>query len=371
MCGTIFAQKNYVIYGSVPEKYNNTTVYMSRLSIDAQLNAPVVYTDSAIVENGRFVLKGTTEDSISLHIISLGKSSGSFIVPNSTKLKAEFVDIEPIGYFRISGTTLNEQLTKFMELPMELSQQMASIMQERQEAIEKNEWTAEKDSEVNATVKDLSTRFIKLASLIVKENIENPVGQYILVMLGGNIEKDVLDEIEPKLNTSIRQKLEERKRLMAQMMNQSQSEDSVSEQIKQGNKFVDFEGETLDGTKMKLSQILKSKKLVLLDFWASWCAPCLREMPEIADLYHKYQEKGFEIVGISLDKERVPWKNTVENKKMTWIQLIDSDMSNSIANIYEVVAIPHTILIDENGTIVATKLRGKELKDKVETLLSK
>lgn len=107
-------------------------------------------------------------------------------------------------------------------------------------------------------------------------------------------------------------------------------------------------------------------KYVLLDFWASWCGPCRREMPKVAEIYRSYRGKNFEIIGVSLDHQPDAWKKAVEEMKMVWPQCSDLKGWNSkIAMKYNVHAIPATVLLDPEGKVEALNLRGEELERKI------
>lgn len=139
-----------------------------------------------------------------------------------------------------------------------------------------------------------------------------------------------------------------------------------------GKKFTDFTMNTPDGKPMKLSDYAGKGKLVLVDFWASWCGPCRREMPNVVKAYEKYKDKGFEIVGVSLDRDAKSWKQALEKLNMTWPQMSDLKYWNSEgAQMYVVRSIPHTMLIDGDGTIIARGLHGDELIAKIAEVLKK
>lgn len=112
-------------------------------------------------------------------------------------------------------------------------------------------------------------------------------------------------------------------------------------------------------------------KVVLLDFWASWCMPCRVEMPNVIRIYKKFNEKGFEIIGISLDSDKKAFESYVETNKMTWPQYFDGKgWQNDVAAKYKVQAIPATYLIDKQGKIRYRSLRGEDLEKAIEKLLA-
>lgn len=111
-------------------------------------------------------------------------------------------------------------------------------------------------------------------------------------------------------------------------------------------------------------------KVVLIDFWASWCGPCRASNPSIQKLYKKFQSNGFEVYAVSLDVSRKLWQKAVRHDKLTYTQVIDQDgWLSKVAEQYFVDAIPTNFLLDQIGRIVAINLEGKELADKVQSLL--
>ncbi|HEY0262655.1 MAG TPA: TlpA family protein disulfide reductase [Chitinophagales bacterium] len=130
-----------------------------------------------------------------------------------------------------------------------------------------------------------------------------------------------------------------------------------------------FTQKDVNGKDVAFTSINKGKVL-LLDFWASWCGPCRRENPNVVAAYEKYHAKGFEILGISLDKDEAKWKAAIEKDKLTWQHLSDlKGWDNEVAKLYAIRAIPSNLLIDANGIIIAKNLRGEALEQKLEELL--
>ena len=130
----------------------------------------------------------------------------------------------------------------------------------------------------------------------------------------------------------------------------------------------DFTLQTPEGEDVALYGV--KGKLKIIDFWASWCPPCRAEMPNLVKAYKDYKDKGFDIVGISLDSKADAWAKGVKDLNITWTQLSDlKGWQNSGAALYGVNSIPHTVLVDKDGTIIAKNLHGQELEDKIKEVL--
>jgi len=149
----------------------------------------------------------------------------------------------------------------------------------------------------------------------------------------------------------------------------------VKQQIKQMESFVvggeapDFTLKNLEDQDVSLSDF--RGKVLLVDFWASWCGPCRKENPHVRKLYARYKEQGFEILGVSLDKTKDRWQQAVTKDKLEWEQVSDlAGWGNTVAKMYNVRSIPHTILLDEEGRILARNLRGPDLDKKLKEIFA-
>jgi thiol-disulfide isomerase/thioredoxin len=110
----------------------------------------------------------------------------------------------------------------------------------------------------------------------------------------------------------------------------------------------------------------------MVDFWAAWCQPCRRENPNVVALYGKYKDKGFDIVGVSLDRTKEDWVKAIADDQLSWHQVSELKFWQSdIVQKYGVTAIPCTFLLDKEGKIIAKNLRGEELAKKLEELMGK
>lgn len=137
-----------------------------------------------------------------------------------------------------------------------------------------------------------------------------------------------------------------------------------------GKQFADFEMADPKGEVHKLSEYVGNGKVVLIDFWASWCPSCRKEMPHLVELHKQYKNKGFDIVGISLDSKADAWEKGVKDLNISWTQLSDlKGWQNAGAGLYGVNSIPHTVLVDKDGRIIAKNLHGDKLEDKIKEVL--
>ena len=110
-------------------------------------------------------------------------------------------------------------------------------------------------------------------------------------------------------------------------------------------------------------------KVVLIDFWASWCGPCRKDNPHNVELYKKYNSKGFEIYGVSLDRDREKWLEAIKKDGLAWTHVSDLQYWKSEgAKTYGISAIPATVLLDRDGKIIAKKLRGPSLDEKLKEI---
>lgn len=164
-----------------------------------------------------------------------------------------------------------------------------------------------------------------------------------------------------KLTTRFLQDLKEKKITIPEV----RYVENTPEEVQVGKPFSDFSGETPDGQQVCLAEVVKNNKLVLLDFWASWCGPCMQGMPYLVGLYKKYKEKGLEIIGISSDENAERWTRAIEKNDMTW----RSAGEDRIGRVYSVKFIPYTILIDHNGKIIARRSEPEELEQFIKEAL--
>ncbi len=137
-----------------------------------------------------------------------------------------------------------------------------------------------------------------------------------------------------------------------------------------GSEVPDLVGTSPSGETLRLSDL--RGKVVLIDFWASWCGPCRKENPNVVRMYQKYADKGFEIFGVSLDRDKARWEQAIEADQLNWPHISDlKQWKSEHAALYGVRSIPDALLIDAEGKIIARKLRGAQLEQALEDIFGK
>lgn len=140
-------------------------------------------------------------------------------------------------------------------------------------------------------------------------------------------------------------------------------------QTTSGQKAPEIALPSVTGTIKKLSD--HAGKVVLVDFWASWCTPCRKSNPNLVRLYAKYKNKGFEIFGISIDEDKTSWKKAIIHDKMSWTHVRETGgWDGPVASAWKIEQIPSSYLLDQSGNIVAIDLTGNELEKKIVALLN-
>jgi len=225
--------------------------------------------------------------------------------------------------------------------------QVFTAMGENEKAISQYELALDSEAPMEARVKAL-LMFYLASSYIQTEEFDKAEKMY----------QRVLDETPSENSEIIKAVREEMKNL------------EIKKRLTVGSPAIPFPkgARNLSGDKIAIKDY--SGKVILLDFWATWCKPCLNEMPHVKDIYQEYHDDGFEIIGVSLDRTRENLVSYVEQNDIGWPQIYDG-RGGRIASSYAVSAIPSTFLLDREGRIVEKNLRGKALEEAVGKLFKK
>lgn len=251
------------------------------------------------------------------------------------------------GQAYMTGTKSNDKKAEYTLKSLELAQQWAQ---------------REDDPKLEAEIDSVEYAMTMSA---IKDNTDNMYGlwqlkQYSYELTDADELQSYLNEVAPELRKC---------KLYKSMEESVQKLRSTAV----GQKYLDFKMAGLDGKEITLSKVIKDSgnKYILIDFWASWCGPCMREVPFLISSYEKYHQKGFEIFGVSLDRTAEPWRAAIQRNNMNWIHVSDLAYWNcAAAELYGVNSIPANYLIEcSTGKIIAKSLRGRALERTLSELL--
>lgn len=332
--------------------YDGKLVYLQKAT-DLPPNGEIAILDSATVKDGKFSFKALAGDKPEIRFISLGKMSEMSAPDPERPTVATFI-AEP-GKIEITidktaltvkGTPLNDKFNKVHEY----SNQMVTLYKE---ANEKGR-TPELEEKLKAMYTQMQAENVNFA----KENMQSPAGQFIFITSIRSLERDQVKELIALSDTSFQNRTEI-KEIIDMIASQEAAEAAVLNKPVQDGKLQDQKGKPVS-----LSAYTGKGKVVLLDFWASWCAPCKKEFPNLKNLYAQYKDKGLEIVAVSIDEDRNEWQKAIQENQLPWIQLVD-DAEGTVATAFGVQSIPYTLLLDKNGNVIAINPRGDELTQKI------
>lgn len=335
LCGC--GGNNFTIKGKIGDLQG--TVYL----LDRQEHV----IDSATVEKGAFSFKGNvTGPEVYIVADTRGDKQPTFmsmvILEPGTILVNE---AEKPGYSTVTGTPSNDASTAYAAASSKL------VDEYRNEATTEDRRT------------QIEQEFDQLATSSMENNRDNFFGIMMLKQLAYEYEgQQILDQLalfpEAMQQTAEAEKLRE--------YAQSKMKTAI------GQPYMNIEQNNAEGQPVSLESVIENpaNKYTLIDFWASWCGPCMGEVPHLKQAYDKFHKKGFEIYGVSFDESRQDWLDAVKENGMNWIQVSAlTGFDNQAAKDYAIQGIPANFLIDAQGKIVASNLRGDEVYNKIAELL--
>ena len=306
-----------------------------------------------IKKDGLFKIQGNLP-SKDVYVLRLGNSGHlNLILRDKSEIKV-FSDLKnPSLYTNIVGSDESSNLNKF------ISKWQVYRIKEDSARTYLNEHP-DKQKEVNESFTPFYQDFESYKQAYIADNKNSPALLPFVHMIDPVTNFTAYEDIVNQIITGFDGSPSANQ--VKAMYLQAKAKQEESEFLSPGKLAPDFSQLKNDGSSLKLSDL--KGKVVLLDFWASWCGPCRRENPAVVALYNKYQKQGFTVMSVSLDQQREPWLAAIKNDGLVWPNHV-SDLkgwSNSAAQQYKVTGIPFTVLIDKEGKIIDKNIRGEALE---------
>ena len=319
-------------------------------------NKPV---DSTKMVDGNFLFKNEKLKT-GVYFIALGENDRYMV--DFADNKCEILYDQATKGVTVKGSKFD----KFLNTYFSLRTANRTVLQQCKEELKQfpenqEEMTEEQKGQYKAVVERLyesSDKFVAGLKNLVFSNPAEPISFVFLHSLLNDVE----DVDLPKMRELINAYSGPETTVVKRCKEFIQAKDAIAV----GMKFTDFEVLKQDGERAKLSDVAGQGKVILVDFWASWCGYCKRAFPELKELYKEFAPKGFEIFGYSLDKDKSKWKAQLETDQLPWLQFVtDESIANKGENLYGVRSIPFTVLLDKDGTILGTSLTMDALRAKL------
>ena len=304
------------------------------------------------VVGGKFEFKGVA-DSVQVAALTIGDAFCQlFLEPGQIK-----VDMKADQLVYALGTPNNNAYESYSNDMKALQEEYAAIAQGAQNP----ELSEAEKEEIRKQMGEFEEKYYQAVKNSVIDNVGNDFGLYNLL---NNYYYFTPEELAPVLEgyvaafpTNVR-------------LQRIKANNDLSLETAVGKQFKDFEMADVEGNMHKVSEYVAANKVTMIDFWASWCGPCRAEMPAVKAAYEAYKDKGFGIVGVSLDNSKGAWLSAIQNLEMNWAHLSDlKGWHSAAAKLYGVNSIPATVLVAQDGTILARDVRGEAIQQKLAEIL--
>ena len=335
------------------------TLYLEKLG-----SAKQVIIDSVILdENGNFEFTNYTPK-IGFYRIKTNDKNFAMLVLDSADKVTITGSVKDLGNtFKVEGSSETTIFIEYNNLSKSRDIKLDSLNKAFQLLMETNKMDSKRMDSLSAIFEAPYNSIINQSNTLMVDKISKNTNMYSSIMAIQALDPDKYSDLYKSLDAGLSKKFPKDKNVI---MFHEVVERMLSTNV--GQFAPEISLPSPDGKEIALSSL--KGKLVLIDFWASWCDPCRKEMPNVIKIYSKFKNKGFEIYGVSLDQDKEKWMEAITKDGINWPQVSDLKYwDNVAARIYNVQGIPYTVLIDKDGKIIAKNLRGQELEKKIAEVL--
>ena len=349
--------KGFTLKGKITNA-NGATVYLNKMEASG-----LTLTDSAkISDDGKFELSGLVDEPTLYSLMINNQNIVLALSNDAIDITGALPDF--VNNYEVFNSEDSRSIKSFVKNLIQTQTQSDAINKRFLEAQQKG--TANIDSVREVLTKEfgqITTAAATEQKAFVAKNKNNLAGVFGANYLNPRTDYDALKTLLEHL-----QKTKPTSKYTTQLAS-SLAPFAASQNVALGKVAPEINLNTPEGKLVALSSL--RGKVVLIDFWASWCGPCRKENPNVVRIYSKYKAKGFEIYGVSLDKDMNAWKEAIAADGIGWVQVSDLKYwGSAAAKLYGVQGIPQTFLLDKNGIIAARDLRGAALDAKIGELMA-
>ena len=336
------------------------TIYLEKLS-----SAQPVLIDSVVIdEKGDFEFSNY-QPKIGFYRIKVDAQNFAMLVLDSADKVKITGNIKDLGNsYKVEGSVETKLFMEYNEISKARDLRLDSLNKAFQLVMEGSKMDSKKMDSLSQIFETPYNAIVSTSSEMVIDKLKKNTSMYSSLIAVQALEPDKYADVYKLLDEGLSKKFPNDNNVkMFHGMVSSMQATSI------GSMAPDIVLNSPEGKEIALSSF--KGKVVLVDFWASWCGPCRKEMPNVVKAYAKFKDKGFEIFGVSLDKEGDRWVEAIKNDGITWPQVSDlKHWESDVVRLYNIQGIPYTVLLDREGKILAKNLRGAELEQKLAEVLN-
>jgi peroxiredoxin len=339
---------------------NEQRIFLQELSLTDK--EPLNLDTATIDKKGNFILRGVGKEE-GLYRVSTEKGTDFIIINDNNNIKL-IADLNDYVHYKVEGSVASAQLHAFFENYRQQDSAMASCFI-RLDSLQK---TNASDSILLPCRQERDRRMGDLNALVTNfiNKSESPAARIYAIGIASRTLKK--EELQQLVKASVN-KFPEHSSLQKVSTILSGATQPEPEEISKVNmEAPDF---TLPDTNGKMISLKSFRgKYVLVDFWASWCGPCRQENPTVVAAFNRFKDKNFTVLGVSLDDNKAKWLKAIQDDKLTWTHVSDLKQWESIVvPMYQIQGIPFNVLVDPNGKVIASELRGEDLEKTLSSVL--
>ncbi|HEY6914414.1 MAG TPA: TlpA disulfide reductase family protein, partial [Paludibacter sp.] len=303
-----------------------------------------------IIENGKFTFKGVADTAKMADL--------TYVYPSDNKVRQAFVlengkltaNVDTTGFMIIKGTDQNDLLQTYQDEKNSFNKKADAFYKANSDTVK----TSEQKLAFAQKEKELANEESAIDKKFATEHVNSLVGTHVFVNSFYAMSIGEKEAIIKLMNADTKN---------VKRIQEIIADVETEKKVAVGSRFADIKLPSLSGDSIALSGLVGKTDFVLIDFWASWCGPCMQFLPELKAFYAKHKGVRLQILGVSLDDDKEAWVGTIASKQMSWMQVSDlKGWKCEGSKLYAVNSIPSTVLINKSGKIVGRNLSIPEME---------